>query len=154
MLGLTVVLAGPGCSAVAPPPVLPTPLELQAIQSRVFEVGKGTAFAATMTVFQDLGYVIQSADKSTGFITASSPTRKTGELWDDLAEQKQTKATAFVEERRTGQTTVRLNFVVFTHQSTYDGQTLDQQEAVHAADLYQNAFERIGEGIFLRTATE
>jgi hypothetical protein len=133
---------------------LPTPLELQAIQSRVFEVRKGVAFAATMTVFQDLGYVIQSADQSTGFITASSPTKKTGELWDDLAEQKQTKATAFVEERRAGQTTVRLNFVVFTHQSTYDGQTLAHQDPIHAPELYQNAFERIGEGIFLRTATE
>jgi hypothetical protein len=132
----------------------PTPLELQAIQARDFKASKISAFAAVITMFQDLGYVIQSADKDTGFVTATSPTVQTGELWEDLAEQKQTKATAFVEERTPGQTRVRLNFVTFVHQSTYDGQTLDHQTAILDAHLYENAFDRIGEGIFVRSAAE
>ena len=59
-----------GC--VAPRPQL-TSLEIQSIQSREFETAKPTAFAAVLSVFQDLGYIVESADKETGFITAKSP---------------------------------------------------------------------------------
>jgi len=31
-----------------------------------------------MTVFQDMGYVISSADRDTGLITAAGPSRDTG----------------------------------------------------------------------------
>jgi hypothetical protein len=38
-----------------------TSLELQSIQSREFETTKKIAFASTLSVFQDLGYVIESS---------------------------------------------------------------------------------------------
>ena len=52
-----------------------TPLQLQALQSREFETGKENLFGAVMTVLQDLGYQVQSADVQTGFITAISATQ-------------------------------------------------------------------------------
>ena len=55
-----------------------TPMELQAIQSKEFQTSKETLFASAMSVFQDLGYTINSAEMQTGFITANSPmTNKT-----------------------------------------------------------------------------
>lgn len=49
-----------------------TSLELQAIQAKEFETTKKIAFASVLSVFQDLGYIIGSADFDTGFITAKS----------------------------------------------------------------------------------
>lgn len=74
------------------------PLEIQAIQSREFETVKPTAFAAVLSVFQDLGYIVESADKDTGFITAKSPTSGGFSLLTGQTLQSATKATAFVEE--------------------------------------------------------
>ena len=50
----------------------PTPLELQALQSRDYDEDKQVAFGSVMSVFQDLGYTPTSADLETGFITAES----------------------------------------------------------------------------------
>ena len=49
-----------------------TPLEVQSLQKRDLETNKEIAFASVVSVFQDLGYTIVSADKETGFITAES----------------------------------------------------------------------------------
>ena len=62
-----------------------------AIQSREFETNKKMAFASVMSVFQDLGYIVNSADLVTGFITAKSPIKNEGAMI-------YTQATAFVEE--------------------------------------------------------
>ena len=53
-----------------------TPLELQSIQAKEFETSKKIAFAATLSVFQDLGYIVESASFETGLITAKSPTKQ------------------------------------------------------------------------------
>src|SRR5687767_11816923 len=105
------VVAMTGCT-VAPP--APTPLQVQAIQSHEFETQKRTAFGAVISVFQNLGYIVQSADLQTGFITASSPAGSRLDFWELIGGMKssgQTRATAFIEEIRPGFATVRLNFV-------------------------------------------
>lgn len=48
-----------GCVATQPPKQK-TALEIQAIQSRSFETNIDIAFAATLSVFQDLGYIAKS----------------------------------------------------------------------------------------------
>lgn len=150
-----VLISTAGCAA-SPPPT-PTPLELQSLQSREFETSKTAAFAAVMTVFQDLGYVIAGADIDTGFITAAGPTTETGNFWSEMAESavfEQSKATAFVEERTESRTRVRLNFVVSKHVSSKEGRTSASDAPIHDADMYQSVFNRIDQAIFVREAMD
>ena len=101
-----------GC-ATAPPAPAPTPAQIQSIQTREFETTKTIAFASVISVFQDLGYTVASADKETGFITsASASTSKTDYWFTGQTINTQTKATAFVEDMPNNRARVRLNFVV------------------------------------------
>lgn len=94
-----------------------TALELQAIQAKEFESTHKVAFASTLSVFQDLGYVINSANLETGLITGKSPTRQSAEIFVGQV-MTDVKATAFVEEITPWRTKVRLNFVSSRETST------------------------------------
>ena len=94
-----------------------TSLEIQSYQSRSFEVDKKMAFNSAMSVFQDLGYIVNSANLDTGFITAESPTK--GAKGSDaflsflagIRVEGRTAVTAFVEELSPKSAKIRLNFV-------------------------------------------
>jgi hypothetical protein len=148
LVGITLLS---GC--VAPRPQL-APLEIQAIQSREFETAKPTAFAAVLSVFQDLGYIVDSADKETGFITAKSPTSGGFSLLTGQTLQSATKATAFVEELQPGHTKVRLNFVVANQASSRQGQVSQRDEPVLDTKIYVNAFDKIEDAIFVRSSSQ
>ena len=136
--------------------VTETPLQLQSFQAREFETSKTAAFGSVLTVFQDLGYIVASADRETGFITAASPAGTKTNFWDALGgvqSSEQTRATAFVEDIRSGVVSVRLNFVNARRRSTFYGQTNDLDKPVLDPKAYQAAFERIGDAIFVRTGS-
>jgi hypothetical protein len=155
-VALAWMLATIGACQPPPKPTL-TPLELQSLQTREFEASKVATFAAVMTVFQDLGYVIGSADIETGFITAEGPTTDTGTFWTEMAETstfEKAKATAFVEARGEARTRVRLNFVVSKQSSTKEGRTSASDHPIHDAEMYQSVFNRIDQAIFVRAATD
>ena len=152
-----VILSGCG----APAPVM-TPLEIQSLQTREFEYKKAIVFASAMSVFQDLGYIVSSADLDTGLITTESPATSDRTafparftilpelmIWSDVSSVTQTKATAFIEQIGS-RTRVRLNFVVTRQASSAHGQTSRQDTPVLDAAVYQNAFERIANAIFVR----
>jgi hypothetical protein len=141
-----------GC--VTPPKATPTSLQLQSFQAKEFETSKVIAFVSFLTVFQDLGYIVSSADRETGFITAASPAGNKTKIWEVLAgttSSVQTRATAFLEEIRPGYTSIRLNFVDARHQSTAYGQTTDNDRPILEPKVYEAAFEKIGEAIFIRS---
>lgn len=148
-----------GCTP--PGPVL-TPLEIQSLQTREFEHDKAVVFASTMSVFQDLGYIVNSADLDTGLITTESPANSDRAtfparftifsdlmIWSDVTSVVQTKATAFIE-RIGSRSRVRLNFVITRQASSEHGQTSRQDTPILDAVVYQNAFERIENAIFVR----
>lgn len=149
---LLVALAIVACT---PEPQL-TPLEMQSLQQREFPVPKQVSFAATVSVFQDLGYLIDQADFNSGLITASSPTHR----------NTQARATAFIEKGAVGESRVRLNFIVSTTNDKkmfvpynaggytsfkweYLGTSRDDTQILDPA-IYQSAFEKIETAIFLR----
>jgi len=149
---LPLLLAGilAGCAS-APPPK--TSLELQSIQAREFECNKNIAFAATVSVFQDLGYVIASAEVNTGFITAKSPTKGqrvffVGNVMED------TKATGFVEELSGGKARIRLNFVGSERSSSKRGRVKENDRPIEDPAFYTKVFEKIDEAIFIRKGTK
>ena len=138
-----------GCITTAPQK---TSLELQAIQAREFETSKKVAFAATLSVFQDLGYVISSADLDTGFISAKSPTQSGTGFF--VSVMKDTKATAFVEQMKPDTARVRLNFVNSKETSGAYGTKTLEDRPIEDPKAYENAFTKIREAIFIRTSTE
>ena len=50
----------------------PPSMELQTFQRKEFPTSKEVAFGSVVSILQDLGYIIKSADKDTGLISASS----------------------------------------------------------------------------------
>ena len=133
-----------------------TPLQLQSFEAREFETSKTAAFGSVLTVFQDLGYIVASADKETGFITAASPSGTRTNFWEALGGVQtsgHTKATAFVEEIRPGFVSVRLDFVNARRRSFFYGQTIDVDKQVLDPKAYEAAFARIGDAIFVRTGS-
>ena len=150
LVALLAVLAG--CVEVGPQL---TPLEIQALQSRQYESDKETVFASTMTVFQDTGYTIKSADIGTGFITAESAASSAETflevLFDEENRVEQTLATATVETIG-DRVRVRLNFVTVETTSSIEGQAGRRDTPILDAEIYQNVFERIENEIFVRSA--
>ena len=148
LFALSLVLAG----CVPPPVHVLTPLEIQSLQSREYEQHKDIVFPSVISVFQDLGYIIRSADKDTGLITAESAANSdpNSMIWG-VTDVTQTTATAFIE--RIGKMTkVRLNFVVSSKKSFSYGQSDRQDTPIMDAKTYQNAFERIENAVFIRSA--
>lgn len=132
-----------------------TPLEIQAIQSREVEAAKEVTFASVMSVFQDLGYIILSADVATGFITAkSSTTSKVDWIFTGNQYNTNTNATAFIEPVAANLTRIRLNFVTATQTSKVYGQAKQQDVAILDPTVYQAAFEKIDTAIFVRNGTK
>lgn len=132
-----------------------TPLSgmaLQQIQARDFEAPVSVVFPAVMTVFQDSGFRILSADKATGLITAvgSSQGRWTFNLWWGLGRKKETPiVSAFIEERGDALTRTRLNFVISTGKTR---NVFTDERPVTDSAAYREAFERIEKEIFVRQA--
>ena len=70
-----ILILGLLTACAEPKPTL-TPLQLQSMQTRQFSSSVDRTFASTVSVFQDLGYSITSADKASGLISAALAKRK------------------------------------------------------------------------------
>ena len=128
-------------------------LQLQQLQSHDFEAGKNTVFSAVMTVLQDAGYRIQAGDRDTGLITGigSSNSHMTFVPFVGIGKTKLTPAvSAYIEEMGPALTRVRLNFVMSKNKANRFGADLGDEKPVEDAGVYQDAFEKIGQGVFLR----
>ena len=136
-----------GCETI--PQSTKTPLELQSIQSKEFETTKKIAFAATLSVLQDLGYIVDSASFETGLITAKSPTKN---KFVPFVGQKMSlvKTTAFVEEINSGRTKIRTNFVNSVSTSSGYGIKTENEVPLETPDTYQDFFAKVQQGIFIR----
>lgn len=144
-----------GCTPNAKPTM--TPMQVRSLQTHTFETSKDIAFNAVLTVLQNLGYIVKSADRDTGFITAESPsTNKTG-FWQamtNVTSTGRTMVTAFAQEIHPGTSQVRLNFVNSRHSSGAYGQSNTIDHKILDPKVYQNAFNKIGTAIFVRASVQ
>ena len=144
------VLALSACATSKAPEL--TPLELQALQTREFEASKEVAFSSVMSVFQDLGYTVESANKDTGFITAFSASDSHHDwLLTGNKYTSQTRATAFVEPVGEKMSRIRLNFVTGVESSAWYGQHSKKDKPILDPAVYQAAFEKIESALFIRS---
>ena len=157
LAGVFAALAG-GCASA--PPAAKSGIELQAYQAKEFATGKRAAFSATMSVFQDLGFIIDDGDFDTGLITATGPTRRDELGMSDLLAQvfagvdtrgaTHRRATAFVEKMPSGKIRIRLNFV---DNIIVTAGTPLQTRPLQEPAFYQATFEQIDKAIFVRSST-
>lgn len=149
---LAVVTIGLSGCATAPQQEM-TSLQIQAFQTHEFEASRKIVFGSVISVFQDLGYIVESADRETGFITAASASvDKTG-FWQAMSGRSssgRTRATAFVEEIRPDFVTVRLNFVDTQNISSTYGQASSHDRPIVDPEPYKIAFDKIEDAIFIR----
>ena len=94
-----------------------TSLQKQELQSREFETPKRTTFNGCVSVLQDLGYIIATAEFDTGVISAHGESHTTffppGE--------KQARVSIFVQEWGTAKSKVRATFcLLYTSPSPRD----------------------------------
>lgn len=134
-----------------------SPLQIQELQSRTLETSKAVAFSAVMSVLQDSGYRIGSADKDTGLITgvASTNTKMTWMPFVGFGSSKKTPVvSAFIEEFGPNSTKIRLNFVMTkASMNTMVGMG-QNEEPILDAIVYRDAFEKIAQAIFIRQAAQ
>lgn len=132
-----------------------SPLAMQQMQTRDYEVRKDVSFPSVMTVLQDAGYRIEQADRDTGLITGVASTQSKlmyNIIWG-LGKKKHTPVvSAFIEDRGKG-SRVRLNFVMSTTKSRIYGQTSADEMPINDAQVYRDAFEKIDREIFVRLST-
>jgi len=146
------IIALTGC--VTEPKINLTPLEIQSIQTRDYDKGKDIVFPSVMSVLQDLGYSIKSADINTGLITAASTAKSNlaMKIWLGIAEVTQTNADVFIEEIKS-KTKVRINFVNVVKTSSSWGQDDREDKQILEPIPYRNAFEKIESAIFVRSGS-
>ena len=130
-------------------------LQIEAMQTQTFQVSKRNAFNATMTVFQNKGYIINTANFDTGFITAKSPTEDS--IWNNMQGiSSKFVVTAFVTQsvkNKKVYSSIRLNFVKHetfqqnNHPKTQNVQILDPK-------MYQDAFKNIRQQIFIANSVQ
>ena len=125
-------------------------LELQSIQSIEFEAPYNVVFASSLSVLQDLGYTVLTADSVTGFMTASSPKSQEMTLFRGWV-MKNRKVTAFIETMPSAKIRVRLNFVDEEESSALTGMKGASVIPIENQSLYQDTFERIQKAIFVRS---
>ena len=131
--------------------LLKSPAELMALQTRNFEINKDPAMRAVVSVFQDLGYIVQTTDNVTGLVTAQSPTVGNFNLFG--RKMVDTKVTAVIEELQKNKTRVRLNFVESKRLSFGYGMKQENENPIYDSNVYQDAFTKIRNAIFLRKNT-
>lgn len=147
------VLACPSMALAKKKPEMST-LELQQIQSKDFEASKSIVFSSVMTVLQDSGYRIGSADKDTGLITgtASTSSKLTWAPFVGFGRGKKTPVvSAYIEEIGSNYSKVRLNFVMGKITSNQFGSNGDE-EPIYEPAVYKDAFEKIAQAVFIRQA--
>lgn len=147
-----ILLTLTGC--MMEPEVKLTPLEIQSMQTRTYNHKMDVVFPSVMSVLQDIGYSINTADIQTGLITGESAAEsdKASKFWLGISNVSQTKANVFIEELNS-ETSVRVNFVTTNKKSFGYGQTDREDVQVLSPEPYQNAFEKIENAIFVRSGS-
>jgi hypothetical protein len=122
------------------------------MQTREFETSKERLFAATVSVFQDMGFVVQTGDLASGLITGKSPTVTTPTFGAYLSVT--VRASAFIEVVRPGFARIRCNVVESRSRDLGYGANPDNDTPYEQPQYYEALFNRIEEAVFVRAGLD
>ena len=128
-----------------------TPAELMAMQTKDFDTSKENAIGGIIAVFQDLGFIVETSDFNTGLITAKSPTKGNYSFWG--RKMVDTKATGTVRSLGSNKVKIRLNFVESKRLSFGYGMNQENEKPILDATVYQDAFNKIRNQLFIQKST-
>lgn len=153
-LAAACLIASASGPAMAKKKVEMSALQIQQMQTKDFESDKNIVFSAVMNVLQDSGYRIGDADKDTGLITgaASTDTKTTWLPFVGFGKSKKTPVvSAYIEEFGPTMTRVRFSFVLTKVKADGFGGNADEEPILDPV-IYQDAFEKVAQAIFVREA--
>jgi hypothetical protein len=138
-------------ACAAQPKITQSQMQIRAYQSHEFETTKRIAFDSTMSVLQDAGFIIESADFETGFITGKGTTQARSVIWLGTMNEH-TRMTAFVEQRTPSLARVRVNLVESSQRKSVWNETQDviNEVGVRDPETYQQLFEKVDQAIFIK----
>ena len=138
-------------ACAAPPKVIQSGLEIQAYQSKEFETTKRILFDSTMSVLQDAGFIIESADFETGFVTGRGTSTARTDLWYG-ATNEHIEMTAFVEQRTSTTSKLRVNLIDSSQRKSAwnPAQDVINEKGVRDPTTYQKLFEEIDKTVFIK----
>ncbi len=138
-------------ACAAQPKIIQSQMEIQAYQSREFETTKRIAFDSTMSVLQDAGFIIESADFETGFITGKGTTQSRTAVWFG-AMNEHVRMTAFIEQRTSSVARVRVNLVESSQRKSVwnESQDVINEVGVRDPETYQQLLEKIDKAVFIK----
>lgn len=124
-------------------------LELQQMQTREFDATVEQAFSAVISTFQSYGYLIQSADKSTGMVLAKTNSQADIDNFKGFVKTQYDKATAFIEQISQNRVRIRVSIVKYVTASSM-GYSGEKEAPRTNAKVYQDIFAKIQESLFLK----
>jgi hypothetical protein len=122
-----------------------------ALQTREYSTTKEEGIAAVVAVFQDLGFIVQSSDFASGLITAKSPTKANFDFFG--RRMIDTRGTGTVRVLKNKKIRIRLNFVESNRLSFGYGMKQDNEQPIYDPKVYQDAFSKIRNQLFLQKKT-
>lgn len=143
-------------AAFAETPALLAPAELAAAQARNYSVPAETAFAASISALQTLGYIDINASKDAG--TISAQTEAKGKiiyniLWGVGKKKRTQKASILVENAGPNQARVRLNLLEAESKSRgLWGTAFTDGKLVQVAEPYNAFFAALDAEVSRRSA--
>lgn len=145
LMALTLLEA---CGVATPERAL-SDLERMELSTRTLGSERTNTFNACVNVLQNSGYMIQSADLTTGIISAVGESSVTENVWADETVTFQVQSTVFVEGMKDG-TRVRVTFMQKQGVSKSLGQSAALDYFIEDAVVYRNFFNELDKILFVR----
>lgn len=164
--------------ALSIPSLAQTSVDLQRVQTKVYEASENDVFRAVLSVFQNNRYQYISTDKDTGLLQATLPVETIQDTEEEQAQRMganlvlgvlgapltiqggksgsiQRVVQASVEQRDSSTTSVRLLLLATTSEYRTNAfgissNSTEQTEYLDRPDLYRDIFAQIDKEIFLR----
>ena len=126
-------------------------MEILSYQAHEFEATKRQAFDSTLSVLKDTGFIIESADFETGFMTGKGTSDSRFDIWWGTMNES-VEMTAFVEQRSSTMSRVRINIIESEQRKSFwnPSQDVINQQGVRDPKVYQALFEKIDQAIFIK----
>lgn len=125
-------------------------VELQALQTREYEATEEQVFSAVIGAFQSYGFVVQSADRSTGLVIAKTTSDAEINHLTGVTRTEYNKATAFVERVSDKRVSIRVSIVKHVSASGAYGGHGEKEAMRTTPKIYQDIFAKIEHSLFLK----
>lgn len=141
-----------------------SPMQVRQITTRMFECNYENAYRATLTVFQDQGYVVKNTDMDSGLIMATVDRQTSGgsRFLQALAfgyvadKGTEVEVSCMVNSLSEWSTEVRINIqeVKYGQSSIFSGTGKQSSKQIYDHELYQDIFNQIHVEIKRREAMQ